>query len=411
MSLIKNSALNFVGFIIPTMVAIPSLGILARILGTEKFGLFTLVFAIVGYASIFDAGLTRAVIREISLHRNNNDEQKKIISTSVISIAVLGCLAAMLIYFFSPSISLLLKVSSINSNDANTALQVLSLSIPFFLLNQIWLAYLEGYECFSSVNIQKIIGNSCIATFPAIFSYYSPTLTFAVWGLFWGRMVSLFISLFFTRKIVFGSGFLFSYTVFIRLIKFGGWMTVSNIISPLMVYFDRFIISNTLGATYVAYYSAPAEGVNRILNIPNSLARALFPKLSGVVAERDKIKLERLSYLIILASCIPIVALGIAYAKYIMLFWMGAEYLGEPVVVLRILLIGLLFNSLAQIPFVKIQAKGSSKTTAFLHLAEVVPYLFLIFFMSKYYGLIGVALSWTIRVVVDFFILFYFSKK
>lgn len=169
MSLIKNSALNFVGFIIPTMVAIPSLGILARILGAEKFGLFTLVFAIVGYASIFDAGLTRAVIREISLHRNNNDEQKKIISTSVISIAVLGCLAAMLIYFFSPSISLLLKVSSINSNDANTALQVLSLSIPFFLLNQIWLAYLEGYECFSSVNIQKIIGNSCVATFRLFF--------------------------------------------------------------------------------------------------------------------------------------------------------------------------------------------------------------------------------------------------
>ena len=320
MSLIKNSALNFVGFIIPTIVAIPSLGLLARILGTEKFGLFTLVFAIVGYASIFDAGLTRAVIREISIHRSNNDEQKKIISTSMISIAVLGCLAAMLIYFFSPSISSLLKVSSINSKDANAALQVLSLSIPFFLLNQIWLAYLEGYECFSSVNAQKIIGNCCIATFPAIFSYCSPTLTFAVWGLFWGRMVSLLVSLFFTRKMFFGSGFLFSYTVFIRLIKFGGWMTVSNIVSPLMVYFDRFIISNTLGANCVAYYSAPAEGVNRILNIPNSLARALFPKLSGVIAENDKIKLERLSYFIVLVSCIPIVVAGIVYAKYIMLF-------------------------------------------------------------------------------------------
>jgi O-antigen/teichoic acid export membrane protein len=236
-------------------------------------------------------------------------------------------------------------------------------------------------------------------------------LTFAVWGLFWGRMVSLLVSLFFTRKMFFGSGFLFSYTVFIRLIKFGGWMTVSNIVSPLMVYFDRFIISNTLGANCVAYYSAPAEGVNRILNIPNSLARALFPKLSGVIAENDKIKLERLSYFIVLVSCIPIVVAGIVYAKYIMLFWMGSEYLGDPVIVLRILLIGLLFNSLAQIPFVKIQAKGNSRTTAFLHLAEVVPYLLLILFMSKHYGLIGVSFSWTIRVVVDFFVLFYFSKK
>uniref|UniRef100_UPI00124F8D50 oligosaccharide flippase family protein n=1 Tax=Acinetobacter ursingii TaxID=108980 RepID=UPI00124F8D50 len=64
MSLIKNSVYNIAGFIVPTLVAIPTLGILARQLGVEKFGLFTLAFAVVGYASIFDGGVTRAVIRE-----------------------------------------------------------------------------------------------------------------------------------------------------------------------------------------------------------------------------------------------------------------------------------------------------------------------------------------------------------
>lgn len=71
MSLIKNSFLNIVGYVVPTLVAIPALGYLARSLGAERFGIFTLAMALVGYAGIFDAGMTRAVIREIAIYRND----------------------------------------------------------------------------------------------------------------------------------------------------------------------------------------------------------------------------------------------------------------------------------------------------------------------------------------------------
>ncbi len=86
MSLIRNSIWNMVGYAIPSVVAIPALGYLARMLGTQQFGLFTLAIAIVGYASIFDAGITRAVIREISFFRDNSIEKNKVIATSIICI-------------------------------------------------------------------------------------------------------------------------------------------------------------------------------------------------------------------------------------------------------------------------------------------------------------------------------------
>ncbi|HBA7847619.1 TPA: oligosaccharide flippase family protein, partial [Escherichia coli] len=82
MSLIRNSFYNIAGFAVPTLVAVPALGILARLLGPENFGLFTLAFALIGYASIFDAGISRAVIREISLYRESEKEQIQIISTA-----------------------------------------------------------------------------------------------------------------------------------------------------------------------------------------------------------------------------------------------------------------------------------------------------------------------------------------
>ncbi|HHU7848382.1 TPA: flippase, partial [Escherichia coli] len=49
MSLIRNSFYNIAGFAVPTLVAVPALGILARLLGPENFGLFTLAFALIGY--------------------------------------------------------------------------------------------------------------------------------------------------------------------------------------------------------------------------------------------------------------------------------------------------------------------------------------------------------------------------
>lgn len=411
MSLVKNSIWNLGGFIVPTLIAIPSLGILARNLGTEKFGLFTLAFAIVGYASIFDAGLTRAVIREISIHRNCLAEEKKIISTATISVGGLAIFAALLIYLLVPLTPSLLNVSTINTDDVIKAFKVLSFSIPIFLLNQVWLAYLEGHEKFANINIQRIISNSCIAGIPTIFIFYSPTLTSAIYGLLAGRFISLCITFYFCNAIIVAAGLCFDKFVFNRLIRFGGWMTVSNIISPMMVYFDRFVISNILGANQVAYYTAPSEGISRALNIPGALARALFPKLSNSIDLEEKNRLEKISYFLIFLSCSPIIILGFIFAKEIMVTWMGSDYGGVSVLILRILLVGFLFNSLAQIPFAKIQAVGKSHVTAILHTLELIPYLVLLYILSNSYFLIGVATAWTIRVCVDFLSLYYLSLK
>ncbi|MCV5792142.1 flippase, partial [Escherichia coli] len=39
------------------------------------------------------------------------------------------------------------------------------------------------------------------------------------------------------------------------------------------------------------------------------------------------------------------------------------------------------------------------------------PYLILLFVFVKYYGIIGAAIAWTSRMIVDSLILFYLSQK
>lgn len=130
---------------------------------------------------------------------------------------------------------------------------LLAFIIPIYLLNQIWLAWLEGHEKFININIQRSISNSAIAGLPALCCIFQPTLKSAIIGLIFGRLISFIITCFICRKIIISSGINFSRKTFIRLIKFGGWLTISNIISPMMVYFDRFVVSNLLGAGKVAF--------------------------------------------------------------------------------------------------------------------------------------------------------------
>lgn len=411
MSLAKNSLYNILGFAIPTLFAIPSLGILGRILGLESFGLFTLAFAVVGYASIFDGGITRAVIREISVFRDDLVEQVKIISTSSFVVLILSILASLLLYFGAESLTVFLNVSVTKFEQVVKSFKLLSLVIPFFLLSQIWIAFLEGHERFINLNIQRVLGGIVMSTMPVVLCLIEPTIFHAIVGLVIGRIISFLIALFACRKIIFQSKISFDKVVFRRLMTFGGWVTISNIISPVMVYFDRFITSNIVGASNVALYSAPAEGVGKASNLPFALARALFPRLSYIVDEKEKRELERQSYLYITLVCLPVAFIGFWFAPELMKLWMGDKFGGLDAQVLRVLLVGFYLNALALIPFSLLQAKGNARTTAVIHLAEILPYLWLLYYMTTNYGIVGTAVAWSTRMLADLIALFLLSRK
>ncbi|MBD5725130.1 oligosaccharide flippase family protein, partial [Citrobacter freundii] len=230
-------------------------------------------------------------------------------------------------------------------------------------------------------------------------------------GLIFGRLISFIITCFICRKIIISSGINFSRKTFIRLIKFGGWLTISNIISPMMVYFDRFVVSNLLGAGKVAFYTAPSEGIGRLLNIPAALARALFPKLSYAQSAEERIKLEKQSILLMSIICVPVVIICLFFSKQLMSLWMGEEFGIHSAHILQVLIVGFYFNALAQIPYSLIQAAGKAKFTAFIHLSEIIPYLIILYVLTLHYGLLGTAIAWTGRVALDALLLKIVSNK
>ena len=411
MSIIKNSIWNLVGYVIPSLVAIPALGYMAHKLGPELFGIYTIAIAVVGYAGIFDMGLTRAITREIAIYRNNSAERKKIIASATVFLLALSTLGGCLVLIFSASIVHFLNITAADFVDINNSFKLLALTIPIFLLNQLWIAILEGDEKFKAVNIQKSFSSTFIAGMPALFVIFDGTLLSAIAGLLISRIISLLIAFLLVRNEIVQSGMRLDLVTFKRLIFFGGWITVSNIISPAMVYFDRFIISNMLGARHFAYYSGPSEAIARLGILPAAVGRAIFPKLS-CAGHKDELKRNMtVSWLLMFAVCAPVVIIGIVFAENILHLWLGTSYAAHSKNILIILLVGFLFNALAQVPFTAIQSAGKAKITALLHCVEIIPYFVMLYFFVQHYGLIGVAFAWSIRVIVDWIILTIISQS
>jgi O-antigen/teichoic acid export membrane protein len=195
------------------------------------------------------------------------------------------------------------------------------------------------------------------------------------------------------------------------MLGFGGWMTVTNVVSPMMVYMDRFFIGSTLGLAAVAYYVTPYEIITRLLVIPGALVGVLFPMFSASLAG-DRAQVTELfgrSVRWLFLVLFPAVLLTTVFASDGLRIWLSEEFSLNGTAVLQWLAAGVLINSLAFIPFAFVQGAGRPDLTAKLHLVELPFYLLVLWLFMHRWGLPGAAAAWTLRAGFDAVLLFVIS--
>src|SRR5260370_3975488 len=102
--LAKNMIWNLIGSGAPMAVAVVCIPILIRGLGKERFGVLTLAWALIGYASLFDLGLGRA-LTQLAAKKLGAGEEKEIPSlawTSLLLMMLLGFAGTPCILLISP---------------------------------------------------------------------------------------------------------------------------------------------------------------------------------------------------------------------------------------------------------------------------------------------------------------------
>jgi O-antigen/teichoic acid export membrane protein len=419
MSLKNNTLWNLLGSGLPLLLGAVTIPYLLRNVGVEAFGILTLIWALIGYFSIFDFGLGRALTQQVASARASGQvgELTSLVKTGLMFIFLTGMLGGFsLAILANPLGYKWLNITVPLQQETVYSLLIAAPSIPIITVTIGLKGLLEAYEDFKSVNLLRLLLGLANFGLPVLsIMMLGQSLFFMVLSLIIARIGIFGAHLYLVHKriqICWMRGN-FSMQKMKVLLSFGVWMTVSNIVGPLMVVADRFIISSILGASLIAYYTVPSDFLIRLLIVPGALAAALFPRLTSMMAiDREKAwhvydKSLKLTVVTMLPIC-----LGIAIGSYWgITFWLGLDFAQESWRIASILAVGLFLNGVAQIPFAAVQAAGRAQATAVLHLGEFVFYIGLLLLLLHFFGLIGAAIGWVIRVGADLSFLLIFAKK
>jgi len=197
------------------------------------------------------------------------------------------------------------------------------------------------------------------------------------------------------------------------LFHFGAWMTVTNVVGPLMVYLDRFIIGAVLSMAAVAYYATPYEMVTKLSIFPGAIVGVLFPAFAATYAgNHDRmVQVFTRGTKYIALMLFPVVLVITAFAHEGLQWWLGNEFARHSTLVLQWLAIGVFINSLALVFITLIQGIGRPDVSAKLHFLELLIYLPILWWAIHNYGILGAAIAWTGRVALDGILLFWLSSR
>ncbi|MBN1480987.1 flippase [candidate division KSB1 bacterium] len=415
--LAKNTIYNLIGQIAPLLSALIAIPVLVRHLGVERFGLLGISWIVLGYFGLFDFGMGRVMTKMIAekLGTQQKEEIAPIIWTGLAAMLLIGLATMILFYILSPTIVRAIKIPQSLFAESYRSFFILASIIPIVMSTAGLRAILEAYQMFGNVTLIQAIHGVLFYLAPLAvlpFSPYLPSIIFVLAGVRLGIFV-LYIHVCWRHVTPMQSRPAFQKILLKPMLKFGSWISVSNIIGPVMVYFDRFFISVTLSVTAVAYYITPHEVISKATMITNAVVRVLFPAFSlsiGAEPQRAALIFSRGIRLLVFLF-VPITLTVILFARWGITTWLGPEFADQGAPVLQWLAIGVMINAPARVAFALIQAAGRPDITAKIHMIETPLYIILLYLSVSQFGIVGAALAWTVRMFADAVLLIMYALK
>jgi len=403
----RNAGINIIGVILPTLVGIVSVPILLANLGEARVGFFTLALGLMGFAGIFDLGLGRALTRTVASATGEGwqpDSIAYVVRRTLVIVAILGGVWGSALWFAAePLATEVFDLGIPLSNEAVSGIRWLAVAIPVLLVSSGAIGALEGLQRFVLVNAIRIpIG---IATFlvPALTSFWYNDVGHVIASLILVRIAALLVWL-----PVLASALPITRPQSVKRIdttgmwRFTGWLTVSNIVGPLMVMADRYYLAIVFPPSAIAYYTVPLDTLVRGTALPVAAMNAVFPAFAHAGtddAETAKLVAGAGKALLVLWG-LPIFVIAIALLPLLQA-WVGADFAAKSLQVTEWLLPGVLANGFAHVPYALLQSAGRADITGKLHVLELPLYAVLLVALTATYGIVGAAIAWTARAGLD----------
>jgi O-antigen/teichoic acid export membrane protein len=408
-----NFTINVVGAIAPLAVSLVTIPIYVHHIGPARYGVLSIVWVLLGYFGFLDLGLSQAAANALARLRDAPQEARaRVLFTTLtlnLGLGLFGslCLAA----FGSYMLQHVLDISDALKPEIAQAFPWIVGLFPLAMVSGVGIGALESREHFLLANLLQVCGASLGQIVPAILAVaVSPSLAIVIPAAVVARALTLAAILIAVYR---NEGPL-SFSAFDRnqarqLLSYGGWISVSAVISPILTSIDQFVIGAVLNVASVAHYAVPMSLAIRSQVFAGALSRTLFPRMSSV--NQDEARSLASRALVSLAYgygaiCAPAIILAPAFFKY----WIGLDFAKVAAPVAEILFFGAWINGLAFVPFGLLQSQGRPDVPGKFHAAELLPFVGVLWGLTTAYGIAGAALAWSLRCAADAICLFWAAR-
>lgn len=410
--LARNAAMNLGGAVVPALVALVAVPVLIGGLGDARFGVLALAWTALGYFSLFDLGIGRAVTHAVAdrLGEGRHDEIGAVIRTAITALLPVGIAAGAALFALAPWISRMLSLPPGLHMEATAAFRILAVAVPFASVTGALRGALEARQFFGVVNALRIPLGLLTFLAPLVTLPFSRSLVPAIATLTVGRVLLCLAHIIAVARTIpefRAERRAWDPAIGVRLLTVGGWMQVSHMVSPLMATLDRFVVGAVLGAGLVTYYVAPQELVTKMWLFPIAVLPVFFSAISATSrrdAGRTTLLFDKLLRATLALLFLPTLAF-VVLAPDILRVWLGRAFADQSAAVMQLIAIAVFVNCLGQAALSLVQGLGRADLSAKYHLAELPLYALILWFLLPRFGIVGAAVAWSVRTIGDTIVL------
>ena len=408
-----NFAINMAGALVPLAVSLVTVPIYIRHIGDARYGVLSIVWVLLGYFGFLDLGLSRAAANALARLRDAPQEARaRVLVTTLVLNLGMGIIGSLVLALAgSYLLQHVLNVPEALKPEIASAFPWIIALFPLALVSGVGIGTMESREDFLRANIFQIAGSSLGQVVPMLLAVaIEPSLAIVIPT---AAIVRGLTAVFIVASAVWVERPLkikhFCRGEIPALLRFGGWVSVSGIVGPLLISADQFVIGSVAGVAAVAHYAVPMALVYRSQIPAAALSRTAFPRLSALngVEARElacrALMSVMLGYAVI---CAPAMLLFPACLKA----WLGEQFASDAAPVAVVLLFGAWFNSPAFILHAFLQSQSQPRIAALVYIAELAPYVLVLYLLTEQFGILGSSAAWTLRTGVDAYALLTAAK-
>jgi O-antigen/teichoic acid export membrane protein len=419
--LTRNAIYSIIGQVVPMLAAFAAIRLLISGLGDVRFGVLMLCWAAAGYFAIFDFGLARSMTHAVAgrLASESTDDLGEVVWGGLITMLALGVVGMVVVLAATPLIVDLIDVRSSPAlsgaplgdvlaleEECRRAFLMIALSIPWMVCTGGLRGLLEAHQRFGVSTLLRIPLALTAFVGPIIVLRFTNRLEPIILLLVGGRVLVWALHLIvclreypFLRQNV-----AIRWQVVRSLAHFGGWTTVTNVTAPFMTQLDRFAVAGLLAVDVTTSYVPPFELATKLWIIPVAVTNVLFPSFTSTFAvDRGRaVDLVDSGLRALSVMLFPLTVILVAFAPEILSLWLGntqGAVLGVPV--LRWLAAGAFVIGVGHVLPCALQGAGRPDLIAKLQLVEVPLFWLGLWWLTKQFGLPGVAIASATRMLVD----------